>query len=347
MLEGMETTTVGSFPLPNTEENFRRASLDLIEAGVDFPCYPQLVDMNSQFLVPLAERVRGVDRQGKLFRLTQRFRAPRDPLGTEYGETFIKLLEEEGLHDRVKGLRACLTGPFTLACSVRLGEEVTPEQRPRLASFLFKEPRAVELDWAVEEFGKIVRASAKAYSNLGFDIVSIDEPMLSLLVGRGAFPFVCHDREFFTKILDDCLAPIRGIPCIHVCGHISPLLKDLLMDTRVKLMDHEFQSAPKNLERFTRNELEEHDKFLGYGVVETKVKMHVKAGIDDYVESLDVLKGRISLGVKRFGADRIVLKPDCGFGGLRGLLPGDAPYEVAVRKMKNLCRAVASLRKVG
>ena len=340
----METTTVGSFPLPNTEENFRRASLDLVRLGVDFPCYPQLVDMNSQFLEPLADRVHGLERQGSMFILVKPFRAPQEALATEYGEAFVKVLREEGLMERVKGIRACLTGPFTLACSVRLGEEVTPEERSKLASFIFREPRAVELDWAVEEFGKVVRAAAKAYSDLGFDIVSVDEPMLSLLVGKGAFPFVCHDREFITKVLDDCLSPIRGVPCVHVCGHISPLLKDLLLNTRVKLMDHEFQSAPKNLERFTRRELEEYDKFLGYGVVETKVKVRREATVRDYIESMEVLRGRIKLGVKRFGADRIVLKPDCGFGGLRGLLPGDAAYEVAVGKMKNLCQAAASLR---
>ncbi|MBD3352622.1 MAG: hypothetical protein GF364_14135 [Candidatus Lokiarchaeota archaeon] len=49
------STVVGSFPLENTNENMENAFKMQIEAGIDYPCYPQLISMIDQFLEPLSE----------------------------------------------------------------------------------------------------------------------------------------------------------------------------------------------------------------------------------------------------------------------------------------------------
>ena len=51
--EGLMTTVVGSFPLMNTPENMEKAFGAECNMGIDYPCYPQLISMNSMFLTPL------------------------------------------------------------------------------------------------------------------------------------------------------------------------------------------------------------------------------------------------------------------------------------------------------
>lgn len=56
----LKTTVVGGFPLPHSSENMRRALSDQIEAGINLPCYGQLLDMNMMFLEPLAKEGCGI-----------------------------------------------------------------------------------------------------------------------------------------------------------------------------------------------------------------------------------------------------------------------------------------------
>ena len=46
---GPYTATMGSFPLEDTPENREKVIQDLIKLKIDFPNYPQLQDMGTQF----------------------------------------------------------------------------------------------------------------------------------------------------------------------------------------------------------------------------------------------------------------------------------------------------------
>ncbi len=67
--EGLFTTIVGSWPLSNKPENMIKVFSDLIEVGIDFPCYPQLISMISQFLSPLTKSVDQLEEENEKFYL--------------------------------------------------------------------------------------------------------------------------------------------------------------------------------------------------------------------------------------------------------------------------------------
>ena len=85
--EGLFTTVVGSFPLENTKENMIRAFDDQVNMGIDYPCYPQLVSMNAQFLNPLSENISSLDKDEKdNFILSDDFNVPKEPFALKYGK---------------------------------------------------------------------------------------------------------------------------------------------------------------------------------------------------------------------------------------------------------------------
>ena len=84
----------------------------------------------------------------------------------------------------------------------------------------------------------------------------MDEPILGLLVGRKIF---FHTEDFIIETLNKALSGIKGMPSIHVCGRISPHLRDILLQTDVKIMDHEFRTSEVNFKVFEKKHLEDND----------------------------------------------------------------------------------------
>ena len=64
------TTVVGSWPLSNTHENMVKIFNDLIQIGIDYPCYPQLTSMISQFLSPLSDDISQLEEVNNQFYLS-------------------------------------------------------------------------------------------------------------------------------------------------------------------------------------------------------------------------------------------------------------------------------------
>ena len=56
-MDNPSTTVVGSWPLNHSSENMEKVFTDLIQIGIDYPCYPQLTSMISQFFYPLANLI--------------------------------------------------------------------------------------------------------------------------------------------------------------------------------------------------------------------------------------------------------------------------------------------------
>ncbi len=77
---------------------------------------------------------------------------------------------------------------------------------------------------------------------------------------------------FFLKnveILNKSISEITNLSSIHVCGRISPKLRDILLQTDVKILDHEFTTNEKNFEIFQKEHFEDTDKFLALGTVKS------------------------------------------------------------------------------
>ncbi len=338
----LHTTVVGSFPLANTPENMAKAFRGQIEAGISHPCYPQLVSMTGQFLEPLSTLTGAFELRGKEYYMLKDFEVPSAPFALEYGKFVLDFLTKNpALAKKIQGTKACLTGPFTLSGDVLLEESGLGQG---IKKQIFSEPRAIMVDSMVVKFATLLGNIAKAYCDMGFQIISMDEPTLSLMVGRKTYIF--HKKDFILEQLNKAMAGIKGWPSVHVCGRLAPRLRDLLLESRAKILDHEFVSWDQNWEIYTRQDLERYDKYLAVGVVSSKVAADPKkTNPDDYVESVGFIESIMTKAIKIFGEDRVIFKPDCGLGGLKGTFPETFAYEIALGKLHNLCRALANVRK--
>jgi 5-methyltetrahydropteroyltriglutamate--homocysteine methyltransferase len=333
---GLSTTVVGSFPLQNTQINMERAIEDQINIGIDFPCYPQLVSMISQFLTPLSQLIPELEQKDGKFILTDDFKIPDKPIALEYGEFMLNYLQNHPhSYDLISGTKACLTGPFTLASEITLQGTLSEG----LKSMLFREPKAIMVGWIVEKLAKIMKDIGKAYNNMGFNIISMDEPILGLIVGKKV---MFHSRDFVIETLNTAISEITDVSSIHVCGQLNPNLRDILLETEVNILDHEFQSNTSNYDIFKKAHFEQADKYLGFGAVETKIKPKKDGTLSDYVESITTIEKTIQKAVNLVGKENLIIKPDCGFQPLRDSFEEDFAYEIVTRKLNNMILALKS-----
>lgn len=336
--EGLFTTVVGSWPLSNKPDNMVKAFSDQIEAGIDFPSYPQLVSMISQFLSPLAKSVDQLEEENEKFYLTDDFKIPKNPIALEYGEFINEFFSERrSLLEKIKGTKACLTGPLTLAAEIILKGEIAQGVKPKV----FLEPRAIMVDWIVEKIAEVMKQVGKAYNDMGIDIISMDEPLLGVLVGRKP---LFHSEDFLVEILNKSISQIKKISSIHVCGRISPKLRDILLQTDVKILDHEFTTNEKNFEIFQKEHFENTDKFLALGTVKSMFGPEKSNNINDYVEKIDFLENYLNKAINQYGKENLIIKPDCGFLPLKDTFGEKEGYEISICKVKNMVQALKNIK---
>ncbi len=325
----LKTTVVGSFPLEYSLDNMRRAMLDQVRAGINFPCYGQLSDMNLMFLEPLAEESCGIKVASGEARVIGQLEVPKKPIALnflKFAQDFLKNNPSEG----VDGIKIPITGPLTLASVTKVSEKHA----------------ALEYPDFVLQFSKIVAEIAKWYDEAGAGIITIDEPCLAYAGWIGIEPDV---------IIEAINKPMRtvknAIRSIHVCGDISGVAGTLLQ-SEAQVLDHSFKDSPKNLGAYSKKIFERTDKMIGFGCVSSSADPQLlldirdgKAQWTDAVESIDEIEKLILEGGKRFGLDRLMIIPDCGFGGMRGFFKDDTGQRIAVQKLKNMVMAARRIRE--
>lgn len=324
------TADVGSLPLTDDfdslRKNFERAIEDKLSTELDFPCYPQLpgtkespMNMYLQFLEPLVREERGLSIEGGEIHLVGEIEIPDSPVGVERARYFINYLSENRLTDLSSGLKACVTGPFTLASSIDRED-------------IFKSGASKKE--VIHLLSELVSNSCSELEHLGFDLINIDEPILSVLLAedRVLKGFFGYGTDFVIDILNKVLNSVHVYTGIHVCGIVTPAVKRVLLESDVDIVDHEFCDIPQNMQAYAKRELESEDKLLAFGCVSTT---------NTVVEDVEAIKRRIGQGLQHFG-NNILIKPDCGFGGLLGL---PSAYEISLRKLKNMVQAKKALKK--
>lgn len=325
----LATADVGSLPIEDDfnggRTNVDRAILDKVSVRLDYPCYPQLpgsrsnpMNMGLQFLIPLSKVESRIQIRGEEAELlSDEIEPPSDPIGVERAEYFVSFLREHGLMSRLKGIKACVTGPFTLASYLNRKSLMTcGASKPGL----------------VKALAQVLSLSCKRLSNLGYDLVNIDEPFLSVMLGRKVlFNF---GEEFVVQMLDTLIAEVSGLSVIHVCGIVTPLVKKVLMESQADILDHEFAGSPSNLHAYAREDLERSGKFLAYGCISS-----VKSQVETVEEICDSLRNALKI----FGP-RIIVKPDCGFAGMQGI-PG--AYGFVLKKLENMVKAARTVAESG
>jgi methionine synthase II (cobalamin-independent) len=324
----LATTDAGSLPLQDDFEGGRRnvdqAIVDKIAAGLDYPCYPQLVgtsskpmNMGLQFLIPLSRTNAGIQINGQEVRLlSDEIITPSSPVGVERAEYYIEFLRGHGLVDRIRGVKACVTGPFTLASYLNSNTLMTcGASKPNIVSAL----------------ARALSASCRRLSELGFGLIAIDEPFLSMMLGREHEVLFKYDENFVIETLNTVLREISSISAIHVCGTVTPTVKSVLLASEADIVDHEFAGCPRNLQAYSAEDLKASGKLLAYGCV-SSTNLRVET-VEEIFASL-----RNALGL--YG-QRIMVKPDCGFAGMQSI---SKAYEIVLQKLKNMTEAARKLR---
>lgn len=317
----LATADVGSLPLKDDFEgerkNFDRAVLDKMRVGLDYPCCPQLpgsrpkpMNMGLQFLIPLSRHCSAIKISGEDAELlSDEIEIPLMPIGAERAEYFVNYLREQELLSGVRGLKVCVTGPFTLASYLNRKNLMTC---------------GASKAQVVRSLAHVLGRTCERLNSLGFDLISIDEPFLSIMLGRKVM--FNYDDRFVVEVLDLVVSRISGFSAVHVCGMVTPLVKKVLLECGVNVLDHEFSGTPANLYAYSREDLEQHEKFLAYGCV---------SSVKTQVETIDEISKSIRDAINLFGP-RIIVKPDCGFGGMLGIR--DA-YGFVLKKLENMVKA--------
>lgn len=334
---GWTTSVVGSFPLNDTTENMKRGLKAQIDSGIEYPCYPQLVPMIDQFLDPIVAMDIGlVKRKGRFFLESDNLELPKEPFALEYGQFMQDFFKNNpDYRNKIRGWKACLTGPFTLASEIIIPEDSIP--KPKIS--LFKDTTAILSNDMVMDLAKMMSRIAVEYDKMGADIISMDEPMLGIIVGRKMY---YHSEEEAISILNQAISPISRNSSIHVCGRIAPKLRDILLQCNVKIMDHEMTSG-HNKKLFDKETLEQYEKTLAYGVLQTQIQWAPDSKPETFIEPVNQIKNSVQEAVDQCGKENLILKPDCGFAPLLSIFGEDMGMKIVEGKLSNLVQAKKEL----
>lgn len=318
-IRGVFTSTIGSFTIEDSEANRERCVDDLTSLGLDYPSYPQLSEMGPQFLNDLAKHGSGITQEKNRYKLSGKIEYDGPALGMEPFLWTAEYISKKGLTDDIK-LKAPITGPFTLASYVET----------KLGTFPYN--TAVSDISLVKRFAQILSDSCKTASE-GASMISVDEPILSVLVGaKTAFGYRDEDIiSIYDGLRETCGETIVGS---HICGRISPKLANILLQTKLDFISHEFYDAPQNIALYSSDKLREHGKILSVGCVSTK-----NPRIESPQEILNLMK--------QFNGHKeaVIFTPDCGFRKLLGNNMGtEEAYRISLNKLRNMVAAAEEFR---
>ena len=310
---------VGSFPLPFNQQNVARALHDMMQIGVTYPPYPQLRDFVSTFMHSLVKK--GILQPVSGAFIVKDLRAFEElhKLEVSPPEEAVQSIRQASGYP----LRAPLTGPVTIASEMYLSSDLSQK------SWLL-----ARKDLVLGPLAEYLAKYAESFAKLGYHFLVVDEPSLVVILGKRISMYGYKQDEIaeaINKVLKRASTSLKGV---HICGILPPQLKDILFSLdEVEIYDHETFDTPKNLDFYTRRELEEHDKYLAIGVVSSKTPK-----VEDFKEALKFAEK----AVERFGDRVVMVKPDCGFFGLKWVygskgemvIDVEAGYSAALSKLR-------------
>lgn len=195
-------------------------------------------------------------------------------------------------------VKGIITGPSTIAYGLKID---TPVYRDR--------------NELIPDIAQALAFEAQALEKEGVTMIQIDEPIFSTGVA---------DLAVGIQAINTIIS-VTDIPtCLHSCGSIGNIIDELLR-INVSVLDFEFANNPSNIEVISEKDLR--DRMIGYGCVDST---------DTSVDSVDTIEERIKKGIEIFGAEKMLVDPDCG---LRM-----HTRETAFGKLSNLVEAAGRLR---
>jgi 5-methyltetrahydropteroyltriglutamate--homocysteine methyltransferase len=243
-----------------------------------------------------------------------------------------------------KPVKVALPGPYLLTRTMWLD--------------CLKERPYVSRESLARDVVRVLREELHFLLATGVALVQFDEPVLTEVVFTGAKTqrsFMCgalsekkspeHELAFAAELLNQV---VQGLPparlALHICrgnwtrderaalrGDYAPLLA-FLKQVKVGTLFLEL-CTPRAGEMELLRSLPE-DRRIGVGVVNQKL---------DYVESIEEIVAKARTAIQLFGADRVLLTPDCGFATFADNPVSSA--KVAEDKLKRIAKAREQLRK--
>ncbi len=319
----MRSSHVGSFPLSYSERNIKRVIDDMTKIHLDVPPYPQLRSFIEIYLEPL--EIQGVvyrDNRGIFFSREELLELSRiKHFRIDDAEIAIRYIRERGIVS--KGVRAPITGAFTLASRIYLSDDTSKG---------ISATALANKDILKTFFVEFIRNVVQYISELGYNIIFLDEPSLSFIIGKKRMLFNYREEDIVEYL--DKVSNIKNSEFgIHICGPIHrKILEVVAQAPKIKYISLEFHDTPANLEVIDRSIIEKHDKIISPGIASAK-KIQIEE-IDDILKilrkSYEKTGGRIDL-----------VSGDCGFGGFRGMLNNEEKeYEIAIKKLENIVKAI-------
>ncbi len=182
------------------------------------------------------------------------------------------------------------------------------------------------------DIAEALNVEVLALAEAGCQYIQIDEPLFARKP-QAALEFGFDNLE---RAFHGCPEQVQRT--VHMCcGYPDKLDRD---DYPKADLDAYFQIADaieqSRIDAVSFEDAHRHnDLSLLEKLTTTKVILGVVAIASSRVETIDEIRHRLALALKHIDADRLIAAPDCGLGLLG--------RELAMAKLKNLCKAVHSL----
>ncbi len=319
--------------------------VDKLESGIDVPNYPQFRDINQMF-VSMMEGIEKID-SGYLETKTACLRADNNKIAEVLAiERNSQVIQEKTVNPFE--LRVCITGPYTLASFFPYKDEKTFIRLGNVIS------QILDHNMFSNKHGKT-------------SLVSVDEPSFGL-VDDPLIDFGSPGRENLQKAWETIFHIIKSKKAqsmIHLHSTANPMFWDIpslqIIDSHVNDPIHQMQKTAKLLEskdKFLKASMtvNDFDKLIRQKIVtESTEKISeldinkkiadtwttIKKGTvdpDDFLETTQVMKKRVTDVVERFGEEKILYAgPECG-------LKGYPTYKNALECLRRISAAVSSLK---
>lgn len=309
---------VGSFPFKPEPSSVELVIRGYLDSGVSAPSYPQLRNFVDMFLEPLVE-------EGLLEYADGMYRVRELSLLENAkwlrAEPWEARLFAEKAKELFQYMRAPVTGAFTLASNIILNPSAEGYAATGLAN-----------KHVVEVLAEYIGNTLRYLEGLGFNILFVDEPVLSVIVG-GRRILLGYTRENIVDYLNHVFNNLRAERGLHVCGRISRLLFETVISAEnLNIVNFEFYGFRENLKVVSRELLETYSKKLSPGIASSKSLA---------VEPLEELVTVLANIANKVGDTNVdLVSADNGFGGLRGLAPEEDLAKTCFTKLRRIREAV-------
>ncbi|WP_051172967.1 hypothetical protein [Thermodesulfobacterium hveragerdense] len=325
IVQNLKTTHIGSLPFSDPEK-----AVKMVFEYLDIPAWPQLSKRKKEgMLVQFNEGLPGFNWEKEVLDISS---TDFEEQMMIFYENYLKIMEENQLSElanfeltestalgfkffleiasqvKPEVVKGQITGPFTLASSLKLPNGESPLFREDLKDLIVK----FVLIKALAQGLKLKKISPNV-------ILFLDEPGLA---GFGSSSFITVTKEDVLNMLNEVISGLKNFKLmtgIHICANTS---WDLPLSSEIDILSFDSFNFYEKLSIYAeelRKFLEKENKYLAWGVVPTDSTQLKETSFEEVLKKFETqLK---DLAVKLGFSEEELLKkslftPACGLGSL-------------------------------